>query len=190
MREAPLLRGPFAVRVVGLFLGLFVIAAAIVAMLGTDLGVPPWDVLQVGIANHTPLEIGTASIVVGIAVLGIVWALGATPGFGTVANAIGIGLFVQILLDAGVGEQLADRSLGIRIVALLVAIEVFGLGTALYVGAGMGAGPRDSMMLALSKRTGRAAGSRSCGARSGHRAVGRVRPGRAAGDRHGGPSRC
>ena len=65
VKDAPLLRGNLAVRLVALFGGLILFGVAIVCMLESGLGLPPWDVLHYGIAQHTPLPLGTAGIVVG-----------------------------------------------------------------------------------------------------------------------------
>ena len=67
-------------------------------LLESGLGLPPWDVLNQGIAEHTPLSFGTANVVVALVVLVVAWALGARIGPGTVANAILIGLIVDGLL--------------------------------------------------------------------------------------------
>jgi uncharacterized membrane protein YczE len=96
MREAPRLRGSLPVRVVALFAGLVVFAVAIVAMLESRLGLPPWDVLHQGLSIHAPLTLGQATIVVGAAVLLLAWWLGQPPGFGTVANVIVIGTCVDL----------------------------------------------------------------------------------------------
>jgi uncharacterized membrane protein YczE len=154
MREAPRLRGGLALRVTSLFLGLVVMAAAIVALLESGLGLAPWDVFHLGMAEHSPLTIGTASIVVGLVVLVVAWALGQPPGFGTVANAIVIGGVVEALRRIGWVASLSGRSLAPRSGLLVLGVALFGLGTALYIGAGLGAGPRDSLMLVLSRRTG------------------------------------
>jgi uncharacterized membrane protein YczE len=154
MKTAPRLRFGPAVRIPSLFVGLVLIALGIVCLLESGLGLSPWDVLHQGIALHTPLTIGTASVVVGLVVLVLAWALGQPPGLGTVANAVVIGLAVDALLsvDAIAGSEL--ESLPVRVALVLAGVVLFGIGTALYIGAGLGAGPRDSMMLMLSRRTG------------------------------------
>lgn len=154
MKDAPRLRGGLAVRVVSLFLGLVVMAVAIVSLLQSGLGLAPWDVLHLGIARHTPLAIGTASIAVGLVVMLVAWVLGQPPGFGTVANAIVIGAVVDLLLAAGWVRELSTAGWPTRSVLLVLGVGLFGIGTACYIGAGLGAGPRDSMMLVLSRRTG------------------------------------
>lgn len=154
MRYAPRLRGGFAVRVAALFLGLLLIAVAIVCLLESRLGLAPWDVLHLGIARHSPLTIGTASVVVGLIVLLIAWGLGQPPGFGTVANAIAIGLFVDLLRSLEGVSRLSEAGVAGRGLLLVAGVVLFGVGSALYIGAGLGAGPRDSLMLVLSRRSG------------------------------------
>jgi uncharacterized membrane protein YczE len=154
MRQAPRIRGGLATRVVVLFVGLTLFAAAIVALLESGLGLAPWDVFHLGIAMHSALTIGTAGIVVGLVVLAIAWALGQAPGFGTLANAIVIGALVEVFRNIDAVERLSTGGLVIRTALLLAGIVLIGIGSALYIGAGLGAGPRDSLMLALSRRTG------------------------------------
>ncbi|GIU99930.1 MAG: membrane protein [Actinomycetota bacterium] len=154
MRAAPRLRGGAAARTASLFVGLAVIGAAIVALLESGLGLAPWDVFHLGLAAHSPLTIGTASIVVGLAVLLVAWALGQRPGFGTLANAVVIGAVVDLLRRVPWVARLSSSGLPVRGGLLLLGVGLFGLGSALYIGAGLGAGPRDSLMLALARRTG------------------------------------
>lgn len=130
------------------------IAGAIVAMLESQLGVPPWDVLHMGIAEHTSLTLGTAAMVVGLVIVAIAWLVGAPPGFGTIANAVVIGLAIDVFSAIGWVERLSNTSLGVRAGLVALGVWLFGVGSALYIGAGMGAGPRDSFMLALTRRTG------------------------------------
>lgn len=158
MRDAPRLRGGVAVRTVSLFFGLVLIAVAIVLLLESGFGLPPWDVLHMGLSRHSPLTLGTASVVVGLAVLFVAWAAGARPGFGTVANAVVIGLTVDMLLTVDAIARLRSAPAPGRAALLLAGVVLFGAGSAFYIGAGLGAGPRDSLMLALSTRTGRRIG--------------------------------
>lgn len=158
MKEAPRLRGGLAVRTIALFAGLVSIALAIVLLLESRLGLPPWDVFHLGVAAHTPLTIGWVSIAVGLVVLLVAWAVGARPGFGTVANAIVIGLTIELLLAWDAVTGLSEAGVAVRGGMLASGVVLFGVGSAFYIGAGLGAGPRDSLMLALSTRTGRRIG--------------------------------
>lgn len=137
-----------------LFLGLVLVAVAIVALLESGLGLAPWDVFHLGLAEHTALTLGTTTIVVGLVVLLGAWALGQTPGFGTVANAVVIGVVVDALLSIAWVTELSGSALGGRVGLLVLGVAVFGLGIAVYIAAGLGAGPRDSLMLVLSCRMG------------------------------------
>jgi uncharacterized membrane protein YczE len=158
MKDAPLLRGSLAVRLVALFGGLVLFGFAIVFMLESRLGLPPWDVFHMGIAEHTPLSLGTVSILVGIVIMAVSWAFGNPPGFGTIANAVVIGLSINVLQSIPAIEDLSSSSLPVRVALLTAGILLFGVGSAFYIGAGTGAGPRDSLMLAISRRTGKRIG--------------------------------
>jgi uncharacterized protein len=153
MHVPPRVRGGLAVRSVALLVGLFLFALGIVMQLESRLGLSPWDVLHQGIAAHTPLSFGTANIVVGLVVLGFAWALGARIGVATVANAVLVGLFIQLLTAIGAVDGLSEDPLGVRITLLALAMPVFGIASALYLGAAMGAGPRDSLMVVVGART-------------------------------------
>ena len=152
------MRGGYIARGVSLVGGLFLFAAGIVALLESDLGLSPWDVLNQGIERQTPISFGVANIIVGLAVLLLAWALGASPGVGTVANAVLIGVFIEALLGLPAIAGLDESALGARIALLPIGLALFGVGTAFYIGAALGAGPRDSLMLVLSRRTGRRVG--------------------------------
>jgi uncharacterized membrane protein YczE len=146
------------VRAASLVFGLFLFAVGIVALLESKLGLSPWDVLNQGLAKHSPLTFGLANIVVGLAVLVLAWALGAPPGVGTVANAVLIGLFIDGLTRVGSVDALADGSLAARAGLLPLGIALMGIGSAFYIGANYGAGPRDSLMLVVSHRSRRRIG--------------------------------
>jgi uncharacterized membrane protein YczE len=141
------------VRSAWLVLGLFLCACGIVAFLEARLGLPPWDVLHQGIAKHTPLSFGFANEAVAVIVLVLAWALGSRPGPGTVANAALIGLFVVLVQPVGAVQHLSTWPLGARAGLLAFGLVLFGVGSAFYIGAAFGAGPRDSLMLIGALRT-------------------------------------
>lgn len=133
--------------------GLALFAFGIVLLLESGLGLSPWDVLNQGVSERTTLSFGQANIAIAFVVLGVAWALGARIGPGTVANAVLIGLFVDALLGIGWIDGLGDAALGWRIAFLVAGIGAIGLGSGLYIGASLGAGPRDSLMLVLALRS-------------------------------------
>jgi uncharacterized membrane protein YczE len=134
--------------------GLFIFAVAIVLQLESRLGLSPWDTLHQGLSRHTPLSFGMASVFVSIVVLLLAWRLGARIGIGTVANAVLVGSFIQGLTAIGPVDRLSESSLGVRTGMLVVAMLLIGIGSALYLGAWLGAGPRDSLMVVGGERTG------------------------------------
>ena len=152
MHIPPLIRGSVLVRSASLVFGLLLFALGIVFLLESELGLSPWDVLAQGISDKTSLSFGTANVAVAVAVLAVAWALGARIGPGTVANAVLIGLFVDGLVAIDAIDALSDTSVAARILLMVVGILIIGIGTGFYIGAGMGAGPRDSLMLVTARR--------------------------------------
>jgi uncharacterized membrane protein YczE len=150
----PRVRGGPLARGVSLVGGLFLFSAGIIALLESELGLSPWDVLNQGLERRTPLSFGAANVVVGVLVLLLAWWLGERPGVGTVANAVLIGVFIDLLLAVPVVTDLDEQGLAVRAALLPVGLALFGVGSAFYIGAAVGAGPRDSLMLVLSRRTG------------------------------------
>jgi len=138
---------------VSLLVGLFLFAVGVVLIYESKLGLSPWDVLNQGLANHTFLTFGTANIAVGVAVLFLAWSLGGVPGIGTVANAVLVGAFIQALTSIDAVKRLSHDALGLRVPLLLAGIVLIGPATALYIGADLGAGPRDTLMLVGARRT-------------------------------------
>jgi uncharacterized membrane protein YczE len=149
----PEVRGGIVIRWIALLAGLVFFAFGIVLLLESRLGLSPWDVLSQGIARHTPLSFGDANIAVALVVLVVAWRLGARVGPGTIANAILIGLFLNVLLGLPFVRRLGHEPLAVRVAELVFGILVIGGASALYIGAALGAGPRDSLMLVVSRRT-------------------------------------
>lgn len=141
-------------RLAWLVFGLFLCALGIVAFLESELGLPPWDVLHQGLAEKVGISFGVANLIVSVLVLVAAWALRARIGLGTLLNALLIGAFVIVLLPADAIASLSEQGLGVRIALVVVALPFFGVGSAFYICASMGAGPRDSLMLVTSRRLG------------------------------------
>ena len=153
MRAPPRLRGGLGTRLMLLLLGLVLFALGIVALLESRLGLSPWDVFHQGLAEHTQLSFGAANVVVSIVVVAIAWALGARIGVGTITNAVLVGAFVQLFASFAVVQDLSHQPVQIRIGLLLAGLLLMGIGTGLYLGADLGAGPRDSLMVVGARRT-------------------------------------
>ena len=146
------MRGGYVARFTSLIFGLVLFALGIVLILESRLGLSPWDVL--GLSEHTPLSFGMANVAVGVVVLLVGWALGGRPGVGTVANAVLVGTFIQAFTSIDAVTDLAHSGVGLRIVLLLAGTLLIGPASAFYIGADLGAGPRDTLMLVGARRTG------------------------------------
>lgn len=104
-----------------------------------------------GIARHTPLTIGTATVLFSFVVL-LAWIpLRQRPGFGTIANALLVGVALDAMLPL-----LGDRG-GVpgRVAFVFAGIALVALGSGLYLNVRLGAGPRDGLMTGLFERFGR-----------------------------------
>ena len=141
------LRERFFERLARCAAGLFCFGAGIACFVHSNLGVPPWDVLHQGISEKTDIKMGTVIIIVGVVLL-LTWIpLRMKPGIGTIMNAIQIGLVENVMEDL-----LPDSDFLLARVAYLAAGMLFiAFGSGLYIGAELGSGPRDGLMLGLNK---------------------------------------
>lgn len=141
-------RRELARRLPRLVLGLVTCGFGIALMISADLGLGPWDVFHQGIATRTGIPIGTAVILVGITLMLLWIPLRERPGIGTIANALLIGATVDVSL-----LWLPDPTLLWQQVAFVcLGAFLFGPGSGLYIGAGLGAGPRDGLMTGIARR--------------------------------------
>jgi uncharacterized protein len=141
----------FFLRLLRLIFGLFLYALGIVITLKAYVGYAPWDVLHVGLAKTTGMSIGLASILVGILIVVVAFLLGEKLGVGTILNMILIGVFLDIILKMNIIPAMDNFVWGV--VMLIVGLFVISLATYFYIGSGFGAGPRDSLMVSLARKT-------------------------------------
>jgi uncharacterized membrane protein YczE len=139
-----------ATRAVLLLSGLIGYGFSMALMVRSGLGLDPWDVFHQGISRHTGMTIGLASAVVGIAVL-LAWIpLRNRPGIGTIANVI----VIAVTVDTSLALLPTPSGLPLRVAVMLGAVALNAVSTVLYIGAGLGPGPRDGLMTGLVARTG------------------------------------
>jgi uncharacterized membrane protein YczE len=113
-------------------------------------GLVPWDVLHQGLERQTGIGIGTWSILVGVAVL-LLWVpLRERPGIGTVSNAIVIGGVIDLVLWI----VPSVHGTVLRLACCLLGVLFSGVATGMYIGAGLGPGPRDGLMTGFARRSG------------------------------------
>jgi uncharacterized membrane protein YczE len=141
-------------RLLKLLLGLCLFGVGIWLGLQAHLGVGPWDVLHGGLAKHLGTPFGRTSIGVSVVVFVIALAARVRPGIGTVLNVAVIGAVIDLLLGTAWLDGLGDAPRALRLLATLGGILAVALGSALYLGAHLGPGPRDGLMVAIHQRTG------------------------------------
>jgi len=137
-------------RLPGLLVGLVLFGIGIGLMVEADMGLAPWEALHQGIADQLGLQIGTVSILLGIPILALWWPLGERPGIGTVLNVVLIGVATNITIDVIPTAE----SIPIQLAMMFGGVVVIGLGSATYLSADLGAGPRDGLMTGLHHRFG------------------------------------
>ena len=141
-------------RLLKLNVGLVLFAVGLWLGLVAELGVGPWDVLTGGLSEQTGVRFGLMAIVVSVVVLLIGIAARVRPGIGTVLNVFVIGAVLDRLLTSPLLEDLGEQALPLRLLATLLGIATVAAGSALYLGAHLGPGPRDGLMVAIHLRTG------------------------------------
>ncbi len=141
-------------RYVKLMTGLMLFGVGLWLGLIADLGVGPWDVLTGGLSRQLGTPFGRTAIGISVVVLLIGLAARVRPGIGTLANVVVIGAVIDLLLATGWLDRLGEQPAALRLVATLLGIACVAAGSALYLGAHLGPGPRDGLMVALHTRTG------------------------------------
>ncbi|WP_181034253.1 YitT family protein [Arthrobacter sp. GMC3] len=139
------------VRLIRLFVGLFMYGIAIALMVRGNIGLSPWDVFSQGLSRTTGISFGVCTIIISAFVLLFWIPLRQKPGFGTIANALLVGIFA----DLGLSVIPQANHLLLQCVLFAAGLFLLAFATALYIGAGLGPGPRDGLMTGLVRVTGR-----------------------------------
>lgn len=139
-------------RLVRLVFGLFLFALGCVLTMRGNVGYGPWELFHTGLTHLLPLTIGQITVLTGVVIVVIDALLRESIGLGTLANMILVGTFMDLIL----ATQLLPLAKGwIDGLALLVlGLFVTATGSYFYISAGFGAGPRDSLMVAIRRFTG------------------------------------
>jgi uncharacterized membrane protein YczE len=137
-------------RLIQLFTGLALYGVSLAMFIRAGLGLDPWDVFHQGVANRTGLSIGAVVIIVSFLVLLLWIPLRQRPGFGTLCNAVLVGVFadVGLALIPQLSNLMAQSAL------LAGAVLLNGVASACYIGARFGPGARDGLMTGLARRSG------------------------------------
>jgi len=133
-----------------LLVGLWLFGLGEGALIAAGLGTAPWTVLAQGVARHTPLDVGGATVAISALVL-LGWIpLRQRVGLGTIANLF----LIAISLDVMSRSLPHPHAYAWKLVEAIAGIATVGVGGALYLSCKLGPGPRDGWMTGLHQRTG------------------------------------
>ena len=142
---------PVLRRLARLMWGLFLFALGIAITLNAQIGYAPWDTFHVGLSTTIGISIGTASISVGLVIMLLTVSLREKIGLGTILNMFAIGSFLDLILALNILPVAPNLPLGIAM--LILGLIIISFGSYFYMDSGFGAGPRDSLMVALTRKT-------------------------------------
>lgn len=126
-------------------LGLAMFGSGIGLLVRVHLGLAPWDVFHQGLSEHINLPIGQTIVITSFFVLLLWIPLSQPMGVGTLLNAVEIGVSVDVFIRL----TPEPHGLVVRSVLMLLGILITAVGSGFYIGAGLGPGPRDGLMLGL-----------------------------------------
>ena len=136
-----------------LILGLFLCGLGIVTMLMSNIGLNPWGTLNAGFVNVTPISFGQWSQIIGLVIILFTMFLKVIPGIATILNIYLIGVFMDLILESGLMPS--PGNIVFQIPMNLAGLLIFSFGVYMYLSCGLGAGPRDGLMIALMNLTGK-----------------------------------
>lgn len=133
-------------------IGMVCCSLGVVIILKSDLGLSPWDVFNQGLSNtFSKLTIGMANSLVGVVVILLSLKFKQPIGSGTVLNITIIGPLIDIFNKSRV--DFSDSSIIVKIIIFTIGTTVFSYGCYIYMAMGIGCGPRDGLLVALTKAT-------------------------------------
>lgn len=138
-------------RFIKLNFGLFLYGLGIIVTMRANVGYAPWEVLHSGISQTLGVSIGLVNTAVGALIVAMVFLLGEKIGLGTIFNMFMIGLFMDLILFLDVIPLFNNFLIGTLV--LILGLFIISLGTYFYISSAFGAGPRDSLMVAVTRKT-------------------------------------
>jgi len=139
-----------------LFVGLFLVALGVVFMLNSNMGMNPWGILTTGLSDLTGITYGRLTQIIGFVIVMFTLILKIYPGVGTILNMLSIGSLIDWIMFKNIVP--VQENLLLQILSLMGGMLVFYMGIYLYLSCGLGAGPKDGLMLGFMKLTGLKAG--------------------------------
>ena len=131
-----------------LCLGLIIFGLGEGLLIVSSSGASPWSVLAQGLFLNIGFSVGLITIFISIAVLLLWFPLKQKPGIGTILNALIIGL----MIDACIRYVPTPENYFNQVLLGAIAVFTVGLGGGIYLVANLGPGPRDGLMIGLTKK--------------------------------------
>ena len=137
-------------RILKLLIGLFIAAIGITTMLRANIGLPPWDVLHMGITKVIPVSMGQAIIIVSVILTLIGVLLGEKIGVGTICNMFLVGTFIDLIINSQIIPQ--GKNFIIGFLMLNLGLMILAIGTVIYMSCELGCGSKDGVTMGINKR--------------------------------------
>ena len=138
-------------RISKLVFGLFLYAFGIVLTIKANIGYGPWEAFHVGLGKTIGITMGNVSIIVGFVIIAITLLMGEKIGIGTILNMFLIGIFLDLILRIDLIPIIENKYWAVAL--LILGLYLISIGSYFYIGSGYGAGPRDGLMVALTRKT-------------------------------------
>ena len=131
--------------------GLFGFGVGVYLTIQANIGVAPWDTFYLGINKVTGIQYGNISIAASIIIILIdVFVLKERIGIGTLLDAVVVGKTVDLMNWLNLVP--AQQNMIVGIILMLIGLFIMGFSQYLYMQAGLSCGPRDSMLVGISKK--------------------------------------
>ncbi len=147
--DRPLNFKPKFFTLFALFLGLWIFGTGEAILIGSGIGVSPWTVLAQGISEQSNFTVGLSTFIVGVLVLLFWIPIREIPGIGTISNIILISISIDVMTPFIPQQSILFP----QIIQALTGIIFVAIGSAFYLTANLGPGPRDGWMTGIQKRT-------------------------------------
>lgn len=136
------------IRVLWFYLGVLITTTGYGMVIKPGVGAAPWDIFHLGLNLRSGIPLAFVIQGTGVLLIGLNLLLGIRPTVGMVLNMLSVGPTLQFLLPVLPAPELP----AFRWLMLLMGVGIAGFGTALYSSADLGTGPRDGMMIGLTRR--------------------------------------
>lgn len=130
--------------------GLLMSSLGLTLMVKAGLGMGPWGVFQLALCKQLNITLGMSTQIVGFALLISMYLIGKiVASAGTIFNMYIFGFYIDYIWFSRMPDF---NGFAIQFLVCAGSIVVFGIGSAIYLSADQGPGPRDGLMMALYMR--------------------------------------